>query len=222
VIAAAYGLSGRELDAQAATSDASQKGVLEGFYDIDARAGTNTHAADGSPEGVRELHSMLQMLLADRFKLRVRKETRESDVYALVVGPGGPRLKAPPPDRSCPEIGSGFGGIDPAMCGRLAGGPASGLHGQSVEIADLVTTLTFWVDRQVVDRTGLRGRFDVDLGQWSRQLPSPANLTDEAQPDPSSPPLFTVLQDALGLKLERTRVPREILVVDHIEPLTSN
>jgi uncharacterized protein (TIGR03435 family) len=156
------------------------------------------------------LRLMLQSLLAERFRLKVRKATRDLDVYALVVAPGGARLTAAPANRPCD-----------APCGGVSGGPAEGLRGRGAEIADLVKSLTHFQDRQIVDRTGLRGRFDIDVPPWHPFTEPPAN-SDEKQPDPSAPSLFTVMQERLGLKLEPVRAPREILIVDNVEPLSEN
>jgi uncharacterized protein (TIGR03435 family) len=80
------------------------------------------------------------------------------------------------------------------------------------------------VGRMVVDRTGLTGTFDIDL----RWMPDSA-FTDRSQSaapspalDSNEPPLFTAIQEQLGLKLERTKGPVDVLVIDHVEQPTPN
>jgi len=96
----------------------------------------------------------------------------------------------------------------------------------SGEITRLVGGLTSLLDRVVIDRTGITGRFDIDLPPWSNGLPPVQRplgpgQEPEAQPDPNGPSIFSVLQ-ALGLRLEATRGPLEILIVDHVELPTAN
>jgi uncharacterized protein (TIGR03435 family) len=93
-------------------------------------------------------------------------------------------------------------------------------------MSSLVDMLTSLLDRVTVDRTGLTGRFDMDIPPWSRGLPAVERLPEpgrdpEPQPDPNGPSIFSVLQP-FGLRLEAARGPIEILIVDHIELPTSN
>jgi uncharacterized protein (TIGR03435 family) len=78
------------------------------------------------------------------------------------------------------------------------------------------------IDRIVVDRTNLAGTFDIDL-RW-RPEPSVAAGNETGAPSVNSdaPSLFSALQEQLGLKLERTNGPADVLVIDSVEPLTSN
>jgi len=158
---------------------------------------------------------MLQTLLADRFKLALHTEKREMPMYALVIGPNGPRLKRSPEGRTCPEG---------ATCGRMAGGPASGIRGLDVEIADLVDTLTGFEDREVVDRTGLKGKFDIELPSWTRPWIPGRPVDDgivERREDPNDPTILGVIQ-TLGLRLEPVRGPVDIYVIDRVETPTPN
>jgi uncharacterized protein (TIGR03435 family) len=204
IIAAAYQITHRRLD--------EGQFDLGPAFDIDARAGANA-LPDDAPEDARrqQLRLMVRELLADRFKLSTHTETRELPVYALVVARGGPRLRPSPTDRKC----------EPPSCGGMRAGPASGLTGRGVPISALAATLNYLLDREVIDRTGIEGRFDIDLPPWSRAAHLPSDPTsDEPAPNASDASIFSVLQERLGLRLESTRAARDIYVVDHIEPPT--
>ena len=163
------------------------------------------------------LQEMLKTLLAERFKLAGHAEKREVPLYALVVGSNGPKLK--PAERDCaPKSATD----DP--CGGQGGGPAGGLRLRGAEVAMLAEMLGSLLDRSVVDRTGIKGRYDIDLPSWNPGLPlrdQSADPDPEPQPDPNAPSISTVLQ-ALGLRLEPIRGPLEIYVVDHVERPTAN
>jgi uncharacterized protein (TIGR03435 family) len=129
--------------------------------------------------------------LKDRFKLRLRRETKETPVYAIVVGKDGPKFqhtKAP------------FdGGPKPVK------GSAGQLILQNTEMSDIVFALSRRIsDRMVVDKTGLTGKYDFDM-TWYLKL---------GKPNP--PSVFTAVQE-LGLKLEPRVSPVEFLTVEHVE-----
>ena len=89
-------------------------------------------------------------------------------------------------------------------------------------MAQLVDHLAPFVNRVVVDQTRVAGNFDLDLewtpDQWKPQLPP--DVPQQPQIIPNGPSLFTALQEQLGLKLEPTRGPVDVLVIDHVEPAT--
>jgi uncharacterized protein (TIGR03435 family) len=87
---------------------------------------------------------------------------------------------------------------------------AAHIGGRGVEFSTLVTSLSSWVDRVVIDRTGLSGKFDWDL-QWT-----PEALTTAASPQ-GSLSIFTALSDQLGFKLEPQRDSVDVLVVERVE-----
>jgi uncharacterized protein (TIGR03435 family) len=174
--------------------------LLSESFDIDARADPNNLPQDVRLRN-RQLQLMFQTVLTDRFRLAMHRETEDMPLYALVVAKNGPKLKLTPLEFSCPEG---------TNCG-LAGGPKTGLKGRSVEISELIEVLNAFADRPVVDRTGIQGRFDLDLPQWNPSL--------EESPVPS---LFAVLQEQLGLRLEAIRGPYDVFVVDHVEQPTPN
>lgn len=172
-------------------------------YDIEARAATEA--------GEAELRLMLQALLADRFRLRLHKDTRDGSVYALRVEQRGPKLKA-----AAPDCDAGPGLI--TLVGRIIG--KCGSAGQLAE------SLSRIMDRPVVDQTTLSGSFaDVKL-DW---VPDETQFADwgrgvYARPvsDSSGPSLFTAVQEQLGLRLEPARAPIEVIVIDSAERPTPN
>jgi uncharacterized protein (TIGR03435 family) len=147
----------------------------------------------------------LQTLLADHFKLAVHKETRNLPRYALVAAKT--RLKRS--DFDCATYNAmphpaPTPGVVPPCGGRINMGSISA---KSMPMAQLATSLSVFVDRFVVDKTGLSGGFDVEL-TWN---------PDAAQPDLDRPSIFAALQEQLGLKLVPEKGPVEILVVNHVE-----
>jgi uncharacterized protein (TIGR03435 family) len=139
---------------------------------------------------------MLQALLADRFQLKIRHELKQLPVYQLVVAKGGPRVKETP---STVEMGYSVGS------GHLSG------HG--IEIQSLTVSLSNIAGRLIVNKTGLTGKYDIDLA-WSRETGPESGDT--------APSLFTALQEQLGLKLESTKAPVETIVIEHIEKPSEN
>ena len=165
-------------------------------FEIEAKAEASATEA--------QLYSMLQNLLAERFNLKVHRQKKELPVLALVVAKGGPKLNAAP-DRNCNvEVGCGMA--------------APQFRGRSQSMTDLANTLSLWVRETVVDKTGLVGLYDFEVGPW-RSDPAPNFRPNpnavEVRADPESlPTIFTALQEKLGLRLERQRAEVEVLVID--------
>ena len=173
---------------------------------------------------------MLRTLLADRFKLTLRHETKELPIYVLTtarpdgqLGPkltrsSGPNCVRPPIPGEAPKAAS-----DPAapMCGLFS--PLGHWIGRATTLEALASVLSMQsVHRVVVNQTGLTGTFDLDL-QWADLafLFSPqANPNDPPLVD--GPSLFTALEEQLGLKLESTKGPVDVLVIDHVEKPTED
>jgi uncharacterized protein (TIGR03435 family) len=158
-----------------------------------------------------ERRRMLQTLLDERFKMTIRHESKELPVYALVVAKGGPKLTpgaAGNPERV--ELG-------------VSGAGLHQMRGQSVPLSTIAKVLTGQAGRIVIDRTGIAGSFDYQL-EW---VPDPANMPmiNGAKPDGSKldgPSIFTAVQEQLGLKLEATKGPVEILVIERAEKAAEN
>jgi uncharacterized protein (TIGR03435 family) len=173
-------------------------------------------------------HMMLAMrtLLADRFKLVVHRETRQLDMYALMMakpdGKPGPALRPATGDCSPAAFAGRRGGPPPAggpppvVCG-IQGGPGRIRFG-GFPLSLFATGIANRVGRTVVDRTGLTGNWEFELS-FAAEAP-PGALAPGAQPlpvDPDAPDLFTAVREQLGLKLESTKGPVEVLVVDSVE-----
>ena len=193
-------------------------------------------AKAASPAPVAILQRMLQPLLAEYFKLTVHREMREMDVFALVMTtPGRPGPKLTKIDHACDDaVGTTMAFARPAdgpdqrqVCGVFPNTRAGQIIADGITLAGLATELAPSQRRPVIDRTGLSGRFDVDL-TWTPEVFTTAALAQRpgstAPPgvDSAGPPLPTALQDQLGLRLESTRAPVEVLVIDRAEPLTTS
>lgn len=180
-------------------------------FDINAKAAD----ADLDEKGTMppaQFMLRLQGLLEERFKMVTHWETRELPVYALIVaaeGKLGPKLKAHAGDCDrarpgvAPQPGASF-----ANCGtRTNRTPTSGkVTGSGITMETLARNLSGATGRQVVDKTGLAGSYDLEL-----------EFTPDQSPDTSGPSLFTAIQEQLGLKLDSQRAPIDVLVIDRVE-----
>jgi uncharacterized protein (TIGR03435 family) len=170
---------------------------------------------EGAPSA-KQWISMLQKLLADRFKLTFHREKQELSVYAITIAKTGPKLT-----RSLDDPNGGYGN----NFSRLGNAVAVNSHNETiVQFANWLQLIV--LDQPVVDQTGLLGRYDHTLtwtpdetqfgGQGARVSPPPVD-------NPGAPPdLFTAIQEQLGLKLESTKAPVDVLVIDHVEEPTPN
>jgi bla regulator protein blaR1 len=182
--------------------------------------------AEGGNPSQEELQLMLRSLLADRFQLVVRPDKREMPTYSLVPARGdgktGAHLRKS--DANCGPATAP--GAPPApgqlpACGFMLG--FGNLKARGSTMPALASTLSTFAGRIVVDRTGLAGGYDVDLNWTPDQIPRPAGGGDQpvqvngVTVDPNGPSLFTALQEQLGLKLESTKGPVDVLVVERAE-----
>ena len=160
---------------------------------------------------------MLQHALADRFKLQAHLETKTLPVYELVFAKSGSKLKEADPNNI---YSNGIKGPDgsPAKSGMMQMHPG-GLTGQGITISSLTNILSREVERTVIDKTGLTGKYDISL-IWKAD-DAPGGL-DNGASDPNAPDLFTALQEQLGLKLVSTKGPVDTLVIDHVEKPAEN
>jgi bla regulator protein BlaR1 len=192
-------------------------------YDVDAKAEAGAIPANAPSKVLWEkTRLMLRTLLTERFKLSIRRETKEMPVYELVVAKNGPKLKKA--DQDC--------GASATACHGFSGGPRQ-LSGTAVDMYDLALMLSAYSDRPVLDETGVQGNFDIKL-QWNpfaaRTQPaedvqrSPqAEAREGRNPDLDSlPSLFTALEQQLGLRLESRKGPVETYVIDHVERPSEN
>lgn len=188
-------------------------------FDIEATALIPTGLSDTARE--ERMRLLLRSLLQDRFKLTIRSETKELPVYAVVKSKQGPKLqKAKIDEKDCPE--SATSGAD---CHQFVGGQGRGLHGKAVDMSDLALFVSNWTDRPVIDKTGIKGLFEIESQPWQPFIPGPAPDSGAKSEDGSElgglPTLFTVF-DQLGLKLEPQRAPLETFVIEHVEKPNEN
>ena len=167
-------------------------------FDIDAKA----------PSPARASHDMLKALLRSRFQLALHRATRNGLVYSLVVAKGGLKMKRSA-DQSEPEKG----GPKELGSGRIAG--------EGIPMYVLTNLLSNALGRAVIDNTGLTGKYDVNLRYVADSVPPPSD-GDLAAVDALDIAIFSALEQQLGLKLESTRLPQEILVVDRVERPSAN
>jgi bla regulator protein BlaR1 len=204
--------------------------VVEGPSWIDAETFeiSTTMAAVPTDDEVR---SALRTLLEDRFKLAVRRDTRAFPVYALVKTnvDGAPGLNLRPSTSHCDSAGAprtaAAAGTPSRQSGSLCGvdNGFTGLTAEKVTMAELargITQLGVLVNREIVDRTGLTGTFDVTFNLGL--LPAAAVLTRHPKAGLLLEPLgihsiFTALPGQLGLRLEDATAPYEVLVIDRAE-----
>jgi uncharacterized protein (TIGR03435 family) len=186
------------------------------------------------PAGPASPHArMLRTLLADRFRLGAHIEPRELPVYALVIGERrqpGPGLR--PSNFDCEALAAERrrpGAVAPAsppiserpVCGMRRFGTR--LNAGAITMMDLIFSLSDITGRIVVDRTGLAGRYDIDLSFAQDRLPQQTiDPTGAAPAADSGPSLFTAVQEQLGLRLESTTAFIDVLVIDSIEQPTAD
>lgn len=188
-------------------------------YDIAAKAG-------GDPP-MSKIPAMLQRLLEDRFQLEYHWETRESAVYDLVVSNSGKLRMSEPGECQPPLSASGpQPGASPAdaPCGGVRNTPGH-TKGYMLTAQDIAGSLAFFMGAMVRDKTGLRGKFDIEL-EWmpeSVQMQSPPSAESHPAPVGSgAPSIFTAVKEQLGLTLQPARGPVKLLVIDRLERPSPN
>ena len=200
-------------------------------FDVVAKAEGDIPPAP--PGTVGPMQIMLRNLLAERFGLKVRNETREMPRYDLVLarsdGRLGPQLSQSTTDCQAIFAAARRGGGPPPppapgerpQCGMRIGPGV--LAAGAFPLSQLATALSPMVQRVVVDRTGLTGNFDAELKWTPDQLPqgpAPPGAPPLPAVDPNGPSIFTALQEQLGLKLESVRGPVDVLVIDSVSQPT--
>ena len=162
----------------------------------------------GIPDAT-QLRTMVQKLITERFKLTFHREKKELSAYVVTVGKNGPKLSK-----------NESGGILPGFGGRGPG--AVGVRNSTM--AEFASFLQGRIlDRPVVDQTGLSGKWDFTL-EW-RPDPTQAAGANAPQLPPeiaARPDIFTAFQEQIGLKLESTKTPVEVFVIDRVEKPTEN
>ncbi len=217
IVSAAYNIP---FQSPRLTGGPDWKLLASGKYDIEATAEKGA-IPPGSTTRVRDdkLRLMLQSLLEERFKLKVRRESKEEPVYALVVAKGGPKLqKSKMQEKDCADGPTGLG----VGCHSLGGGQGRGLHGDAVDIADVALFVQNWTDRPVVDKTGLTDLYNIQTDGWMPMRPrppSPEGAPKGNDPDLNDPDRKTLYKvfGQLGLRVESQRAMVDTFVVEHVE-----
>lgn len=174
-------------------------------YDITARP-----QAEGQPS-LTQMRAMIRTLLQDRFKLAIHREKRDLPAYALTVGGGGHKLASNTTSPNGPP-GLLFKGL----------GMLPAVNATMGEFAGVMQTAV--LDRPVVDRTGLQGRFDFTLS-WTPDESQYRQAGIQVPPPPADaklPGLFTAIQEQIGLRFESVTAPVEVIVIDGVQRPSEN
>lgn len=198
LIAAAYDLNPKTISGGPSWVDSAH-------YDILALTPGDVRPSHG------EQMSMLRNLLTDRFKLTFHRQQKEFSIFELQVAKNGPKLKATTASPDDP----------PALISTVYPQHIL-LPARNVTMGDFTSLLQrALLDRPVVNKTGLTGKYDFDLN-WAPDSSQFGGDVGAASADAPSAPFFTAIQEQLGLKLVATRGPVEALVVDHAEKPSAN
>jgi uncharacterized protein (TIGR03435 family) len=179
------------------------------LYDIEAKPD-----AAGRPNQ-KQMQTMVQKLLADRFKLTFHHDKRELSVYVIRVGSGGPKMTKTKSDVNDPS----------AFFFRALGD----LTVRNQSMKDFATWMQSGVmDKPVVDETELTDRYDFQL-KWTPdesqfgQFRGTGAVVPPPPDDPKAPPnLYTAMQEQLGLKMGPAKFPDDVIVIDHVEKHSEN
>jgi bla regulator protein BlaR1 len=186
---------------------------LRDRYDIDAKVSEADLAEWHKPAAQNAmLQAMLQTMLADRLKLVVHRDIKEVPVYALVVGKSGPKFKEAngAETHQGVTLPNGGGTVVPEDGGHT-------VHFYGVSMTSLAPLLSNWAGRPVQDKTGLTGKYDL---QMPNPAMPPASADGSAAADPQGA-VITSMED-LGLKLVPGKGQVETLVIDHVERPSEN
>jgi uncharacterized protein (TIGR03435 family) len=200
LITLAYGMHARQIINGPSWIDTDK-------FDINAKS-----EAPGMPND-KQVKTMLQKLLAERFELTTHRDKRELTAYTITVAKGGPKLKASEGDPNGLP-GLGFRGLG-MMVARNA------------TISDMAGLFQIMVlDRPVVDQTGLTTRYDFQLN-WTPDDSQFGGRGGTAPPAPAAngevpPDLYTAIQQQLGLKMDSVKAPVDVMVIDHVEKPSAN
>lgn len=172
---------------------------------------------------------MLRALLMDRLRLSIHHENKDIPIYTLVIGRNGSKLKEAKEGDTYPDglkSSGGHGGTGIWQTGGRGGTEV--VTGQGVSIADLAATLSRSLDRPVLDKTGLTGKYDFAFN-WAdmNQLQASSDNAPAGRPatlplDVGGPSLFSAIQEQLGLRLVSGKGPGDIIVIDHVERPSEN
>jgi uncharacterized protein (TIGR03435 family) len=161
-----------------------------------------------------KLQMMLQTLLADRFKLTIRRVLKELPIHALTAGPGAPKLQLwKEGDQTSYGVSTGL---------NASGQISTAIFGKKLSMDDLAQQLSLITRRPVHNRTGLMGEFNYAFEFETMEADGREMRASGRWTFMVGPSLFTAIEEQLGLKLVATRAPVEILVIERVEKLSEN
>ena len=170
-------------------------------FDMDAKA--------ERASTIEELHVMLQALLAERFQLAFRRQTKELPVYVLTVEKGGPSLTPHDPQNSGESV----------IYSTVTGPLHIKIDATAGSMDDLSLKIRRFIDRPVINKTGLKGGYDFSMF-FTMSPPESMHegmLGHDGKPiDFSGPTIFEALRKQIGLHLETGKAPLEIMLIDHV------
>jgi uncharacterized protein (TIGR03435 family) len=167
---------------------------------------------EGLPS-LEQARGIVRKLLADRFGLKFHDDKKDLSVYVLSVAKSGPKFAKSASDPSSP----------PGM-----GGPPGRMGMRNGSMEEFAMVMQGVLDRPVVDQTGLKDRYDLQLkwtpdeSQYGGRIPPPSTGDSGAAAADAPPPLFTAIQEQLGLKLDAVKAPAKVMVIDSVEKPTAN
>jgi len=195
-------------------------GLSSERYDVEAKVDSSEVAKlhDLDPH---QRTRMLQPVLAERFQLKVHRETRNLPVYELVLAKGGPKFHEAKSGDTYPN---GIKGPDGHSGPGLMWLQDGRLTCQAVGMTELTRILSQRLGHNVLDKTGLTGKYDLAMEWPPEDRPGPMSEGGEGgnAAESSGPSIFTVIQEQLGLKLESHKTAVEVLVIDHVEAPSAN
>ena len=184
-------------------------------YDIDARISDADRAAWNDPKNQPAmLQSALQSMLQDRLHLVVHRTMKEISVYDLLVAKSGAKFSETKPDE--PHVP---GSVLPGG-GVMGRGADGATHFSNFSMGLLAALLTSKSDRPVLDKTGLTGRYTLDVNE-PQQMAAPSASSNGESEDERRPVVSDALK-SVGLELKSAKEPVEFLVIDHVERPTEN
>jgi len=167
---------------------------------------TDKYDIDGVPDvegepSLKQYQEMVRAILADRFHVKFRTETRQLNIYSITIAKGGPKIKktASAPNSQPDQTTNSK---DSQLIMRITNNTMD----------EFALGMQFFMNRPIVNQTGLDGRYDFTL-TWT---PDSSQTTDGA------PGIFTAAQEQLGLKIEATKGPAQVYIIDHIERPSEN
>lgn len=152
----------------------------------------------GQPS-LTQFQGMVRKLLVERFGLKYHTEQRELPVYAITVAKDGVKMQKSAGDpNGIPSESDNGNGVEATM------------QASNMNVDELALMLKFFMDRPIVDQTGLTGRYDFQLKWTTDESKAPADGT-------APPSIFTAMQEQLGLKLEPVKAKIDVMVIDKVE-----